>query len=152
MEANTDAFPSWNKQQAELNLSLSGVNSRSSSRFERALHTFVNYTSHHPLHRRNSTVSFPFIYSTFMASYDFVVDRYLDGIRDLFELDQAKAACCSLKPDPDETVFVSAYGVQSILSNGSHSSPWLTHDACPLHAALSKLWDGAPRSRKETWV
>jgi hypothetical protein len=111
-EANTDAFLVWKKKLATLNLSLSDVNSRNATRFERAVHAFVNYsyTSHDPLplQPQNSSISLPFLYSKAMASYDFVVDRYVDDIRVLFELAQSKGDCCSLKPDPDETVFVSS--------------------------------------------
>jgi hypothetical protein len=106
-QANNETFLSRKKEQAKLKLSLSGVDSKDASRFESALLGFVNYTSRRPLQHENSTITLPFIHSTAMSSLDFVMDRYVDDIRDLLELDQAKAACCSLKPDPDETVFVS---------------------------------------------
>jgi hypothetical protein len=106
-QANNETFLSRKKEQAKFKLSLSGVNSKDASRFESALLGFVTFTSRRPLQHENSTITLPFIHSTAMSSLDFVMDRYVDDIRDLFQLDQAKAACCSLKPDPDETVFVS---------------------------------------------
>jgi hypothetical protein len=92
-QANNETFLSRKKEQAKLMLSLSGVDSKDASRFESALLGFVNHTSRRPLQHENSTITLPFIHSTAMSSLDFVMDRYVDDIRDLFELDQAKAAC-----------------------------------------------------------
>jgi hypothetical protein len=56
----------------------------------------------------HSLVSLPFLLSSTMAgppNFAEFVDDYYHGIRRLLQFDEQ--ACCALKPDPDESVFVS---------------------------------------------
>lgn len=48
----------------------------------------------------------PFLLVDVFARFDVLVDKYYDDFRRWFEFDVE--ACCKLKPDPDESVFVSA--------------------------------------------
>jgi len=53
-------------------------------------------------------ISLPFLYVNAMVSRDIIMDEYFDDVWELFEFDYDR--CCKLRPDPDESVFVSHTG------------------------------------------
>ena len=84
---------------------LDEVNNRDLDEVQQALQTFVELQRHERARPPNTTVSFPFLYSD-QLKCDSYVDRYYDDLRRLFAFDPA---CCKLKPEPDEVVFVSSH-------------------------------------------
>ena len=58
-----------------------------------------------PAEGSSSTISLPFLYANSFVMLSTFMDRYYDNYRQLFSFDDT--ACCKLKPDPDESVFVS---------------------------------------------
>lgn len=52
----------------------------------------------------NRTISLPFIYANSLDEWTVFTDRFYDELRKLFRFDES---CCKLKPDADESVFVS---------------------------------------------
>lgn len=50
-------------------------------------------------------ITLPFLLADHLALIDLWPDRFYDDYRDFFEFDYK--ACCKVKPDPDESVFVS---------------------------------------------
>lgn len=53
----------------------------------------------------NHTISVPFLHSSILQHIDMYTDKYYDDLIPLMQFDDEK--CCKMKPDPDETVFVS---------------------------------------------
>jgi hypothetical protein len=65
---------------------------------------WTNFTN--AKHGDSPNISFPFLVVEAFSMFDVLVDKYYDEFRRLFDFDEG--ACCKLKPDPDESVFVSA--------------------------------------------
>ena len=57
--------------------------------------------------RNSVSISMPFLPVRKMVTIDFYLDKFHDQNRQNFQFDLANTDCCKLKPDPDESVFVS---------------------------------------------
>ena len=116
-EANTDEFNQKLKIQQDWlgstdSVVLDGINydnvtDPNTQPMQAALQLVVDRAIMPPSHSAggdDGVISLPFLYSTAFVTTNVFVDRYYQEYRDLFQLDTSK---CHLRPDPDETVFVS---------------------------------------------
>jgi hypothetical protein len=111
--ANTVAFDELAEEQAqqlkarEMDRMMLEDNSRYS--MDAKLSSWKSLLLESPQHDVNltaDTVSFPYFTVKQHCGHS-LVDRYLDQIRSFLEFDSK--ACCSLLPEPDESVFVSTH-------------------------------------------
>jgi len=83
-----------------------GVSSSEKAVVESALRKFIKLKSNKRSRPAETigNISLPFLYSKAFVTANFWVDLYYDDLRHFLRFDPA---CCRLKPDPDEAVFVS---------------------------------------------
>ena len=109
--ANTDEFDSkltemQTNHSLEAEILLNEINKP--GKMLQSLQYAANRTYHF---QKGDTISMPFIYSQKMTGpHSSLIDTYYQEIRhDWFRFE--REACCNLKPDPDESVFVSSLNV-----------------------------------------
>jgi hypothetical protein len=103
-----DELATKSAEQARRGIPLSSINSKDSTIVEGALKKFAGHVRRHSIDRGTSeSISLPFLHASRMIlfDYNYLVDKYVDEIRDTFMFDTD--TCCATIPDVDETVFVS---------------------------------------------
>lgn len=91
---------------------LNGINRRENrGLIEQALQEFSNKTAMAmqslSSENENHTITIPFLHANEMLLTDLYVDKFADDLRQYLQFDYD--SCCKLRPDPDESVFVSYY-------------------------------------------
>jgi hypothetical protein len=108
--ANTQAFDELTKEQARQlqirQMDPTRLEDSSGYSMDERLSSWKSLlleSSHHDMNLTADPVSFPYFSVKTHCPYS-LRDRYLDQIRSFLEFD--RKACCSLLPEPDESVFV----------------------------------------------
>jgi hypothetical protein len=112
-QANVPEFDSRLEEQEKLGWmqDFSKINQNPSSVLP-ALANFTQIATNFRQDTGQSAISMPFLLSDSYVGFSGFIeyaDEYYEELRRIFEIDEKIEACCALRPDPDETVFVSSH-------------------------------------------